>query len=410
MPTKPSFFLFALLLSLSAQPLVATGDWPTWRGPNHDLTVSAEGLFEAESFGLETVWSRDLGSAYSGIVVAGHRVITFFAEGESDFLAALDAADGKQLWRYRVGDVYKGHDGSDDGALSTPAVHGDKVFGLGPWGELFALRLEDGQEIWAKKLTELGARKPYYGFTTHPTMIDGVLVVESGGKEANAVTGFDPDSGKVLWTAGEGAVEYQAPMALDVDGQTQVLAVLEGVVLGLEPRTGKELWSREFPSGDDAFAQPIPVGPGQALLTDWQESALLSVSSGDDGPSASEVWRAMSLRGSYAIPVPYKGHLYGYSGNFLTCIDAASGEMVWKSREPGRGGHLIVVDSHMVIFTETGELVVAEASAEGFAEKARAKPLESGSLTAPSFAGGRFYVRNLKRIASLAVTRLPADR
>lgn len=94
-------------------------DWPSWSGPDRNLTSLGNGVFDRDSFGLERVWTRPLGSAYSGIVVVGDRLVTGFSDGESDFLAALDAASGEERWRYRIADAYLGHDGSDDGPVGT---------------------------------------------------------------------------------------------------------------------------------------------------------------------------------------------------------------------------------------------------------------------------------------------------
>ena len=101
--------------------------------------------------------------------------------------------------------------------------------------------------------------------------------------------------------------------------------------------------------------------------------------------------------------MPHEGHLYGYSGNFLTCVDAATGEMVWKSRPPGQG-ILVLVDGHLVILIRSGEIVVAEATPEEYREVSRVQALDRGYFTRPSFAGGRVYVRNLADISAIGVT------
>ncbi|MCP4654139.1 MAG: PQQ-binding-like beta-propeller repeat protein, partial [bacterium] len=200
--------------------------WPTWSGPHSDLTAAGDGIFDRPGFGLEVLWSKPLGSGYSGIVVAGERVVTAFSDGESDLVAALDAATGDELWRYRIAETYKGHDNSDDGPLATPTIHDGLVYGLGARGRLFALRLADGKQVWSRRLVEeLGARKPRYGFVSAPTIVGGVLVIQTGGPEGQSITVLDPKTGKLLWSAGDDAVDYQSPMALRVDGEAQIFAL-----------------------------------------------------------------------------------------------------------------------------------------------------------------------------------------
>ena len=120
-------------------------------------------------------------------------------------------------------------------------------------------------------------------------------------------------------------------------------------------------------------------------------------------------WRSRALRsqGNFAAAVPYEGYLYGYSGNFLTCVDAATGEMVWKSRPPGVG-NLVLIDGHLVILIRSGEIVVAEATPEEYREVSRVQALDRGYYTRPSFAGGKVYVRNLADISAIGVTEASA--
>ncbi|MEO1368661.1 MAG: alpha/beta hydrolase-fold protein, partial [Acidobacteriota bacterium] len=123
----------------------------------------------------------------------------------------------------------------------------------------------------------------------------------------------------------------------------------------------------------------------------------------DRGYGVDEVWRSRALRSSLSVPVPHGGYLYGYSGNFLTCVDAATGDTVWKSRPPGEG-ELVLVDGHLVILARTGEIVVAEATPEAYREVSRVQAMDRGYFTRPSFAGGKFYVRNLTEISAIGVT------
>ena len=98
----------------------------------------------------------------------------------------------------------------------------------------------------------------------------------------------------------------------------------------------------------------MPVGEGGILLAGLPESALFQVSKSAEGYTVEETWRSRVLRRSLAVPVSHEGYLYGYAGSFLTCVDAATGEMVWKSRPPG-SGNLLLIDGHLVILNRDGE-------------------------------------------------------
>ncbi len=384
-------------------------DWPVWSGPAGNLTSLGNGVLDGGAFDLERVWTRALGSAYSGIVVVDGRLTTTFSDGESDYLVALDASTGAEQWRYRISDTYKGHDGSDDGPLATPTIDGGVVYGLGAWGGLFAVSMEDGKERWRRDLVaNFGAVKPHYGFSTTPTVIGDLLVIETGGDDGRSISAFDRESGELRWSTGDDPVTYQSPMAFELEGETSLVAVTDRNLLGLAPQTGEVLWTHQHTEGDDRgflSAQPVQVGGGGILLTDGRESTLFQVTKNGEGYTVEEAWRSRALRSqsNFATPVPYEGYLYGFAGSFLTCVDAATGEIAWRSRPPGLG-NLVLVDGHLVILIRSGEIVVAEATPEGYVEVSRVQALERGYFTRPSFAGGKVYVRNLADISAIGVT------
>ena len=105
-------------------------EWPHLRGPDFDGEVAGTELFARGETALALAWRVPLGSGYSGISVAGGRAVTLYSDGESDWAVAVDARSGNELWRYRIDAANKGHDGSDDGPLSTPIIQDDVVYGL----------------------------------------------------------------------------------------------------------------------------------------------------------------------------------------------------------------------------------------------------------------------------------------
>ncbi|MEM9594026.1 MAG: PQQ-binding-like beta-propeller repeat protein [Acidobacteriota bacterium] len=385
-------------------------DWPLWSGPAGNLTSSGHGLLDSGAFHLERVWSRPLGSAYSGVLVVDGRLVTTFSDGASDYLVAMDAESGAERWRYRISDTYKGDTNADDGPLSTPTVDGGVVYALGTWGDLFAVSLDDGKERWRLDLVDdFGAVMPGAGFTTAPTVVGDLLVVETGGDDGRSISAFERGTGTLRWSTGDEPVTYQSPLVLDLGGEPLLVAVTDRSLLGLAPETGDVLWRHQHTEGDGrgfAAAQPVPVGDGGILLIDGRESALFQVDKNTEGYAVSEVWRSRALRsqGNFATPVPHGEHLYGFNGSFLTCVDAATGEMVWRSRPPGIG-NLVLVDGHLVILVRSGEIVIAEATPEGYSEVSRFKALERGYFTRPSFAAGKIYVRNLADISAIGISK-----
>ncbi|MCH6587611.1 MAG: PQQ-like beta-propeller repeat protein, partial [Proteobacteria bacterium] len=113
------------------------------------------------------------------------------------------------------------------------------------------------------------------------------------------------------------------------------------------------------------------------------------------GAKLARVWRSSEFRGNYATPVFFQEHLYGFSRDVLTCVDARTGKRRWRSRQPGGKG-VILVDGHLVILGAKGDVVVAEASPSGYREKARVAVSDADGYASPCFSDGIIYARTLR--------------
>ena len=129
---------------------------------------------------------------------------------------------------------------------------------------------------------------------------------------------------------------------------------------------------------------------------------MVEVSATDRGYSVKEIWRNKEMKNHFATSIYYQGHLYGFDNAILKCLDAATGEEKWKTRGYGKGT-LIIADGHLVILGEQGNLGLAQASPEGFVEKANTWVFRSKCWTAPSLADGRLYLRDDSEIVCLKV-------
>ncbi len=292
------------------------------------------------------------------------------------------------------------------GPIATPALAGGRVFGLGPRGHLFALEAATGRELWKLDLVAReGAVAPFYGFGASPLVIGGVLVAEVGEKKAGAVVGFDLASGAVKWRLGEDKVNYQSPVALAVGGKEQLVAVGDTTLYGIEPATGALLWQHAHGGEANAISSeslvPVPAGEDRLFIKHKRDaSTMLHLRTGADGRTTVEtLWTAPALRTTYVVPVYHRGFLYGMNGRaLLTCVDAATGEVRWRSREPGDGFPMLVGDE-LVVLTKEKTLHVGPASPEGWQERARLDLFHDLVWSPPSFADGAVFARSQGEIA-----------
>ncbi len=393
----------ALTMTL-ASSAPAGDDWPHLRGPAHDGAVPAA---PGEGLGLAVAWSVALGPSYSCVSIVGERVVTLASNGTEDFVVALSSADGRELWRHRLGPVYRGHDGSEDGPIASPALADDAAYVIDPRGSLRALDLASGELLWSKEVEgELGGECPEYGFTSSPLVVGELLIAQVGGSAGRALCAFERMSGEPVWSALDGEVAYQSPVVLTLAGRRQLVVLNGPELVGLEPADGAVLWRHALAEGEGAsMGLATPVDDERFLVSVRGALRVIRVTASEagDGYATEETARLRDLGRGYAAPVVYDEHVYGLQGGFLTCVSLESGRRVWKSRPPGGCG-LVRRGDRLIVFAADGHVVVVRATPEGYQEEARVRALEFTGYSWPSLAGDRVYVRNSAGLACVGLT------
>ena len=131
--------------------------------------------------------------------------------------------------------------------------------------------------------------------------------------------------------------------------------------------------------------------------------AMFKVQAAGDTFTAETLFASGELGGrSYATPVYHEGCIYGFRGDFLTCIDANTGRRKWKSRPPGGRG-LIGIEDRLIVFGAEGAAVIVKATPEGYQEEERLHALKSTGYSWPSFASNSLYIRNLDSMARVEI-------
>jgi outer membrane protein assembly factor BamB len=406
----PGLAAVAALAAAAAATAVAaappSADSPRLWGPAGDGRAAGALVATGRAPKARELWRRPIGSGYSGIAIADGRGYTAYAADGHDFATAFDAATGRELWRQRIGATYKGHDGSQDGPISTPSVAGGRVFLVGPHGALVAFDAATGAELWRHDLAaEMKAGVPSYGFATSPLVLGDRVIVQAGGATDHHVVAFDAKTGARAWSArpAELAV-YASVLAAKIAGVPQVVGTAGDKAFGLDPATGAVLWSHPLKWQEEVQRSPLVLPDGSVYAFSWQEAALLRVTRAGGQWAVSEVWRTPRIRTTYSPTVYHGGSLFGFNGSFLVCVDPNTGVPRWRERV--YGGSLVVAGEHLVILGDSsGEIRIADAAADGYHERLRVPVFDAGasSVTTPVVAGSRVYVRNLEEMVALEI-------
>lgn len=399
-----SRYLFSILLSL-ALVQVTTGrpegasDWPQWRGTDRTGLSKETGLLKTwPGEGPPAVWTiSNLGEGYGSVAIKGDRIFVQGAKGSDSVVFCLNRADGKPVWSQALGTRLDQDRGG--GPRGTPTVDGDRVYALSENGDLACLKIGDGSVAWRKNiLREFGGRNITWLISESPLVDGNNLIVTPGGDQAGIVA-LDKMTGKVVWASKElsDPAGYSSCLAADVGGVRTIMGFTARAAVGLRASDGKLMWRYEQVANRTAnITTPIfhdnkvfyssAYGTGCALLGLKPEGGEVR---------AQEVYFSKDMQNHHGGVVLVNGYLYGFSNAILTCIEFATGKVMWKDRSVGKGS-LTYADGHLYLLSENNVVGLAEATPEGYKEKGRFRIADQGwpSWAHPVVTGGKFYIRN----------------
>jgi outer membrane protein assembly factor BamB len=269
-----------------------------------------------------------------------------------------------------------------------------------------------GRPIWSRELTaDTGAKLPDWGFAGSPLVVDDLVVVYAGGPDGKGVVAYDAASGEPRWFAPTGRVSYSSPHLATIDGVRQVLILTDAGATSLAPASGAVLWEYAWPlEGMARIVQPLLTDDGRVMIGTGFGKGVRSIRvSREDGSwTVNEGWVSRNLKPYFNDMVAHRGHLYGFDGNILACIDARTGERRWKKGRYGNGQVLLIVDQDLLlVLSETGDIVLVAADPEEFREVARAPAIEGKTWNHPVIVDDRLYVRNGEEAAAFRLSKTP---
>jgi len=381
--------------------------WPVWRGPRGDGIARAEGLLEQwPKPGLRELWRRPLGVGFSAIITSGNLLWTEVGEGQHEYCVALDVATGREIWRRPLGPFLESSVG--DGPRATPTVDSGRVYAVGSLGDLWCFEAESGRPIWhVDLLAAFHAEKPIYGVASSPVVYKDLVLYNPGGPGGSSLVALDKESGKVRWVSADDPAAYSTPVVRRIAGREQAVFFTGRGAVGVDPEAGTILWRFDWETpGNANVLSPIVEDDHLYLSSGYGAgSALIRIERKGDGFRAAEVWRNPDLESHFSSPIFWKGHLYGFNGNELTCMDFATGEIRWSRRGFQHGTVLGLDSGRMIVLGYKCALALVDLDPGGYRELSRAAPFSRARcLTVPTASTGRLFLRNEREIVAFDLT------
>lgn len=381
----------------------AEGDWPQWRGPGRDGVAPGATLPNVLPSSLKKVWEAEVGAGYSGPALSGGKVVIFSRQGENEVVRCLNAADGKELWKDEYGAPYTPASVAarhGKGPFATPTLADGKVLTFGVSGILSCLDLESGKLQWRHDFRkEFKPTYPTWGASCSPLVEGSLAILGVGAKEQGGLTAFDVASGKVAWQQTTDGAAYSSPVAADIAGQRQIVALMEHHLLAVEPKGGKVLWKVPLVvQYEQNIFTPI-VHKDLVIVAGWgQPIRAYRIAAKDGALTATEAWKNDREAFFMNTPVLTGGHLYGLADRgrgTLVCLSAEDGRTKWSGAgNLGEYASIVAVGDRLLVLTTKGELLLVAAASNGFKELGRVSVTNRPVWAHLALVGGRICVKD----------------
>jgi len=402
--------MLSLLLIAASVMQAASPEWPGWAGPSRDFHLTARPIASTwPAAGPKVLWKHALPYGSSSIAVEGKRLYTMYRDGDNEVVLALDATNGKKVWEYKYAAKFlKGMNmATGPGPHSTPMIDGPRLFTVGVNGKLHCLDKKTGKVLWTRGLIEeMGGNVMLRGYSNSPLHYKDTLIVMLGGK-GHTIAALDLKTGATRWQGGDFGNSHSSPVLIKVDGQEQLAVVVEKAVAGFDPNSGRVLWSHAHENRGGDITSTLLWGSDNLLFFSGAYqggSRTLELHQSGGATTVKELWFHRQMRVHHSDVMRVGDYLYASNGDFggtvFLCANVKTGEIKWRERSVVRANTVLVGD-RAVILDEDGVLHLATLSPDGYKEMARAQVLENLAWTPPSIAGTKLYARDRKSIVAL---------
>jgi outer membrane protein assembly factor BamB len=246
-----------------------------------------------------------------------------------------------------------------------------------------------------------------------------------GGK-GSVVVAFDKDTGTDIWKALDAPhAGYSPPTMITAGGKRQLIIWHPLSLNSLSPVTGEVYWTEHLaPAYEMSVSAPVKSGDYLYVSGIGDVGAVWKLDR--DKPGVKEVWVGDNMTAVYtcnSTPLIENGVVFGCDcrGGQFRGVELETGKRLWETFEPTTGkrrashGTAFIVkngDRHF-LFSESGDLILAKLSREGYEEISRFNVLKPTSeafgrdvvWSHPAFANRCCYARNDEEIVCVSLAK-----
>ena len=361
--------LLSWALALGVAGAVHALDWPEFRGPTGQGHSPAGRVPVSWSATENVAWQVPVpGAGWSSpVLVAGRLYLTTaVSAGDEANLSlrvlCLDATDGKVRWDTEVFTPARpgSRHGKNGFASPTPIARDGRLYVH--FGHLGTACLDlAGQVLWRQ--ADLGY-SPVHGNGGSPALVGDRLIFSCDGAENPFVVALDAKSGKKLWqtvrdTPAKRKFSFSTPLAIEVDGRSQVISPGSGAVCAYDPADGRELWRARYGEGYSVITRPV-FGHGLLFVSSSYDRpvvyAVRPAGAQGDVTDSHVAWTHAKGAPNTPSTILVGEELYFVSdAGIATAVEAKTGKVHWSERLGGDfSASPVFADGRLYFQNETG--------------------------------------------------------
>ena len=396
--TMKQGFFYTFLISLLAITISNADNWPRYLGKDGKSETTDEISATWKKAQPTIIWDAEVGKGCAGFVIADGIAVTLGNDQDRDTVFAFDAKTGKVLWKDTYDEplqpkYYTGGPGA------TPTIYDNSVFVLSKSGRLCRYGLKDGKKAWTKNLEkDFGGEMPDWGFSAAPVFEGGDLILPVYGKKGSLVA-LDPETGELRWKSRDQQKPgYATPLIIQHEGKTAALVfhgrtlvahdlAKEGEVLFTIPwRTSYEVNASNphYDNGKVFLASGYGMGYGVFDVTADEPKKLHA------NPDTRLIFQNSILSDDSLLAVFGDKNIPAK----LMKMDLATGKIAWETKIPGTRGSLAKAGETLIVLSETGELLVGQATDSRFEIGGKMQILPRLCWAPLAIADGKLYARS----------------
>lgn len=389
-------FLTSVCLAVASVTFLCGADWLQFRG-NDGGGVSAE--LEAPAKLEKPAWKTELsGKGLSGPIIVGDKVVITANSGpqqERLHVLCFDAATGSVQWdrQFWATGSTMCHSAMAV-ATPTPASDGKRIFASYSSNDVACLDL-DGNLLWYRGLTHDNPNASNsLGMSSSPIVSNGVVIMQVESDAEAFCEGLDAETGVRRWKIERPRQSnWTSPTILRAgDGESDLVLLQSSKgISAVRPDSGKVVWTY----GDGASTIPSSTTLENVVYVPSHGVTALKPVSSKDKPDVQ--WQKSQLSPGTSSPIAYQGKVFTINNaGVLVAANVKDGEVAWRTRLKGKfSGSPIAAAGRIFLFNEEGLGQIVEIG-EKNGKVASEFELKDRVMCTPAVAGGNLYVRSDK--------------